>query len=248
MNDSSRKWDEPLRILRAKLAHGENTSQQELDAIVAEWKPRKKTLREHDSDEPLGLVDESGRALDLTAERWLCHLLGLRHRCVQVVLTWNNPKLGRVLLLQVRSWSKLDSPGHLDVSVGGHVSRTSAVDSLATAHREMFEELGLKPDDLDNNCLDLVDSYGNVDSCDNERFHNAEWRDLYVGEVTTNGFLNCRLIDGEVAGLYLCPTYELRNFVEQTSIPMTKSLGLFLSHVYPNQIGPHSRTTKTTSA
>jgi hypothetical protein len=110
-----------IEDLRLGLAHGKAAAQSELDAVIAELAPAKPSLRPKDKVERLPLFDDAGKKLGTQAPRWLCHVLALRHRCAHVLLVWHSPTIGDALVLQIRNWDKDDSPGCVDISVGGHI-------------------------------------------------------------------------------------------------------------------------------
>lgn len=216
-----------LEDLRIKLNHGDNTSQLELDNILHKLEEYKSFLRSNEKDEIFDLVDKQGNILDLTAPRWLCHLLGLRHTSVHVLLRWQSPHLGKVYILQIRSWVKSDSPGHLDISVGGHVVG-NAETTIETAYKEMKEELGIDRLDLRNTELHQKAGYESYNFNEREHFYNSEWRDIFVGDVKTNIFNIIRFSDNEVVGLYLCPVVDTENLLNQKIIPLASALKLSL--------------------
>ncbi len=222
------EWIKELSELRSQLAKGDNTTQAQLDEVCKNWEKRKKLLIPGEKEESFTLVDSQGREMQLTSPRWLCHLLGLRHRCAHVLLQWQSPGLGRVFILQVRSWTKSDSAGHLDISVGGHVQGNAPSASEETANREMEEELGLTRADLKGGKLISLGGYESYDECAQDNFYNAEWRDVYVGEITTTGLDKIHFKDNEVVGLYFCPESEASNLLKQKLIPIASALELSL--------------------
>ena len=222
-SDQLRELDD----LRRKLRRGDGATQKQLDAICARWSPYKGHLRPGEKDEILPLVDTRGEPTHLRAPRWLCHLLGLRHCCAHVLLQWQSTGLGRVFVLQIRSWTKSSFAGHLDISVGGHVSENAPPEE--TAYREMQEELGLTRDDLQNGALIFRQGYASYDENPEEHSYNAEWRQVYSGAITAAGLDGIRFDDREVAGLYLCPEAEAGNLLEQKQLPIASGLEFSLS-------------------
>jgi isopentenyldiphosphate isomerase len=87
------------------------------------------------------------------ADRREVHALQLPHRSIQVLLVNHRGEL----LIQKRHKDKLTFPGFWDVSCAGHVEEPDYtrgpdedLDSVyeAVARRELFEELGVRPDRL----------------------------------------------------------------------------------------------------
>jgi isopentenyldiphosphate isomerase len=216
-----------LRKLRSKLSYGDNTTQSELDLLhdkFSEYKPLADS-----AGEIFSLMDSQGKITGLTASRWLCHLLGLRHRSVHVLLQWQSPGMGNVFILQVRSWQKSDSPGCIDISVGGHVTTDIASSRVVdSAYREMKEELGLDRQNLIGKELLFQTGYESYDENESKNFYNAEWRDVYLGRLLTQNFNKLKFSDKEVVGLYLCPESEAKNLLSQTVIPIASALKLSL--------------------
>jgi 8-oxo-dGTP pyrophosphatase MutT (NUDIX family) len=186
------------------LEHGDGADQAKLLEIAADLAPERWTLRPGDREESLPLVNQHGVPTGATCPRWLCHVLALRHRCVHVLLIWKSPKLGNLLLLQIRDWNKDDSAGQLDLSVGGHVSRTESDAAGRAALDEMFEELNLELSDLETD-LQFIGGYAFDECRPDELFFNWEWRDLYIGRLNVESITRIGFTDGEVAGIVLVP-------------------------------------------
>ena len=215
-----------LHALRRQLSGGAGARQEQLDEICGRWEKHREVLRPGEKDEILDLVDALGRTVDLTAPRWLCHVLGLRHRSVHVLLCWYSPALGRVFVLQVRSWSKEMMAGQLDISVGGHVTAGASV--TETAYAEMDEELGLGRQHLQGGELTYCKGYESKTEADD--YCDLEWCEVYSGELATQGLERIHFKDGEVVGLYLCPQEEARNLLEQKIMPIASGLAHSLPH------------------
>jgi 8-oxo-dGTP pyrophosphatase MutT (NUDIX family) len=227
MSDIGCEHLDMLAAIRDQLDHGDNATQTLLDGIVDRWKPLRHILRPGEKDEDLELVGDDGSPLDLRAPRWLCHLLGLRHKCAHVLIRWTTPGLGRVLILQVRSWSKSDSPGQIDISVGGHVVGKSG--SEQTACGEMEEELGIGLGDLLNGRLSRLAGYpSELEEQPSKNFYNAEWRDVFMADLIPSHFDNIRFNDKEAVGLYLCPEPEAQNLREKGRLPIASALRQYL--------------------
>ncbi|MBI3724513.1 NUDIX domain-containing protein [bacterium] len=202
-----------LERARADLRHG--------DALVdsREIVSLARLFREHrresaSADEAFPLVDERGRPRrgpageELSAPRWLAHLLGLRHASAHVVLVAPNG----LLLLQKRSRTKDTAPGKLDTSVGGHVG--AGRDALGCALAEMQEELGLAASALARPLVPLGEPFGSLDRC--ERTLDAEVVTAFVGELAPGALDRVRFADGEVARLVLAPLSECRRLLARS--------------------------------
>lgn len=224
MSEANLSWDRELRDLRRRLAHGDNATQEELDEIVAAWESRRKQLRPGEKSEAFSLVDSQGVPNGLTAPRWLVHLLALRHRCAHVLVRWEAEGLGRVLVLQVRSWTKPDSPGHVDISVGGHVVGDATPED--TAYGEMEEELGVSRADLVGGELIGKGGYANPpEERPSKNFYNCEWRDVYIADLLPERFGRLNFRDKEVVGIYLCPESQGMNLVDnRAGVPVASGL------------------------
>ena len=204
-----------LDELRRQLANSEHAT---LQSVVSELTPFHEQLRPRDKSEALPLFNQEGSFLGIAAPRWICHVMALRHRCAHILLTWKSPAVGETLVLQIRDWKKDDSPGHLDISVGGHM--TSEASGPA---EEMLEELNLRESDLEGP-LQRVGGYSFDESRPEERFFNSEWRDVYLARLAADSIGRIRFPDGEVAGVVLIPLDGARRLLEQKKVPMASAL------------------------
>jgi isopentenyldiphosphate isomerase len=91
-------------------------------------------------DEPLDILDESGRQMREVIPKSEAHRLGLWHRCFHCWICGSDAG-GSYLLLQRRAATKDTWPGHLDVTAAGHLS---AGEETLDGLRELDEELGLR--------------------------------------------------------------------------------------------------------
>ncbi len=212
-----------IAACRSKFARGNEVSQTQIDGVAAELQPFRELLLPGEKEETFQLVDQYGGFRAVFAPRWLCHLLGLRHKVAHVVLHWRSPALGPAFVLQVRSWNKIDSPGALDISVGGHVNSGEGTTVRATASREMAEELGLQPADLLAS-LAYRASYETQQAQPDKHFCDVEHRDIFVGELKRQSLERISFSDREVVGLYLCPQREAENLLQQNVLAMASGL------------------------
>jgi isopentenyldiphosphate isomerase len=212
-----------LDRLRKALQHGAQTTQPQIDNLCRTWEPHVNSARK--DRERLVVVDDRGQPYrpQRLAPRWLCHLLGLRHRCAHVVLRWQSPSLGTTYILQVRGWDKDYLPGYLDSAVGGHIVGHASPEEAA--YGEMREELGISRDDLTDQRLLPVGEYATLDD-HRDDFYDVEWHVVYLGEV--RDLDGIRFADGEVVGLYLCPASEVENLVHQEILPVPQILKTIL--------------------
>lgn len=216
-------WVFELEEQRSLFRVDGRVTQSDVDTCTACWLPRRDQLCRNDKSELLQVVDRNGMPTGVTAQRWLCHLLGLRHRCVNVLLRWPSQKMGTVLVLQIRSWTKLESPGHVDISVGGHV--VGDAEPEATALLEMHEELGITASHLTENGIEWRGAYESpAEAVLSDGFFNCEWRDVYVAELRPECFHDIHFNDSEVVGLYLAPESEAERLLQQETIPFASAL------------------------
>ena len=130
----------------AQVKGGADLSTGDVQRLMATWQPVVQPVAKH--EEPFDLVTERGDTTGVIAPRWLCHLMGLCHRTVHLVL--RTPQ--DWLVLQMRS-RRVDWPGMLDLAVTGHVRAGLSWEEAIRA--EAAEELGL---DLTENAGMLVSS------------------------------------------------------------------------------------------
>jgi hypothetical protein len=211
-----------IQQLRHSLAHGKAATQSQLDLVTAELSRDKDSIRPKDKVEPLPLYEDTGKRLGTQAPRWLCHALALRHRCAHILLLWHSPTMGDALVLQIRNWDKDDSPGCVDISVGGHMTATdSSAEEAALSER--VQETGLKIQDLEGS-LEYVGGYSFDEERPGEYFFNSEWRDVYIAYVKQDSLSSIRFPDGEVAGIVLVPLKDAGKFLAQQIVPMASAL------------------------
>lgn len=159
-----------------------------------------------DKNEPLNIVDKDGTVIVLQDKtilnfpRWLCHLLGLRHRCSHGVVVMPNG----LILIQKRARLKDVSPGAFDVAVGGHVKDDDSYEE--TLFIEMGEELGFIKSDV-SKTLEIGMYESNV-MFPGFIFNSVEARKIYVVELLPGSFDRVKFEDKEVAGVYLCDEKE----------------------------------------
>jgi len=219
-----------LEEIRLEIKRGDEATQDHLNTVCEVIEKHKAKLVGDTSDELFAIVRRDKAISGLTAPRWLCHLLGLRHRCAHVALSWLSPELGKTFILQVRSWSKADSPGHIDISVGGHVKGSGSTEE--TAYKEMEEEFGIARGDLKDGRLYSVGVYESYNERKQQNFHNAEWREVFVGELATENLGKIRFKDSEVVGLHLCPASQARDLLDQKKLPIASALALSLPRCF----------------
>jgi isopentenyldiphosphate isomerase len=206
---------------RSALKNNNEIKQQEIDAIYSKVRPYSGLFLHGEKNELLNWVNSAGLMTDVKGPRWLFHLLGLRHKTSHILLHFNSPALLKVLVLQVRSWSKFDEPGHLDVSVSGHVTEDFTAEE--SAYREMQEEIGLKKEDL-RSALQWQFSYENFVSSPEINFYNLEWHEVYTAEINISTLARINFNDNEVVALYLHPFSQVKNLLTQKSIKLASGL------------------------
>lgn len=148
----------------------------------------------------------------LLVARWLCHLVGFRHRCTDIFL--DHPTLKDYTFVQLRSFGKADSPGHFDVPVGGHARGLDTPEE--TAQAELKGELHL---DIQQDIMRFrkIGSYDYCQSLDRPDFHNVEHRTVFCGIIKEAALPKIKFTDGEVAALCLFSIKELATMVKRAS-------------------------------
>ena len=189
----------------AQAKGGADLSTGDVQRLMATWQPLVQPVSKH--EEPFDLVTERGDTTGVIAPRWLCHLMGLCHRTVHLVL--RTPQ--DWLVLQMRS-RRVDWPGMLDLAVTGHVRAGLSWEEAIRA--EAAEELGL---DLSEDAGMLVpsslspvgDPYIRCEADSiNPPVHVCHVTQVFAATLTPSGLAGLRFADGEVVGLYLCSLAE----------------------------------------
>ena len=161
----------------------------------------------------------------LLAARWLCHLVGLRHRVVLLFL--DHPTLADHTLLQVRSFDKPESPGLFDLPAAGHVSDLE--DLPAALRHELAEELHLELEALAG--FTLLGSYLLTDTSE---FQNVEHRTVYYGRLAADDWLTLSAASDELAAVLALPVAKLHTLIarhpEQVASGLLASFPLYLQH------------------
>ncbi len=201
-------------------------TQDKIDKLIEEFEPQRDKLIPNEKEEEFDLVNNIGKQTGVKAPRWLCHLVGLKHFAAHISLYFSAQDTS-ILVLQVRSWTKSDSPGHLDISVGGHVK--SGKTSHETALSEMEEEIGFSTQDLVQKDFKKTNEYTAYNTS-GEWFHNNEWCEVFSGEVKLDSISKLKFIDGEVVGMYLCPKSELTALIKQDTFSIAPALKNFIRY------------------
>nr|CAD1825601.1 unnamed protein product [Ananas comosus var. bracteatus] len=125
--------------------------------------------------ELLDVLTRTGEKTGISKPRGLVHRDGDYHRAVHV---WIYAESTRELLLQRRADCKESWPGQWDISSAGHISAGDS--SLATARRELYEELGIS---LPKDAFELIFVFLQECTINNGKYINNEYNDVYL--VTT---------------------------------------------------------------
>ena len=144
----------------------------------------------------------------LLMARWLCHLLGLRHKVVQLFI--DHPAGDSLTLVQVRSAQKVEAPGCFDAPAAGHVvgleSETGAM------FMELEQELGLALDDLDE--IEMVGAFHYCAPMASSPLCNVEFRVVFAGRLKPDRLQRIRFLDGEVAAISIFSLSELQALID----------------------------------
>jgi len=177
-------------------------------------------------------LDGNGEPV-LLVGRWLCHLVGLRHRSVHLFI--DHPTNLSYTLVQVRSFEKFESPGLFDLPAAGHV-----VD-LETAEDSLFKELEEELDWRKNDILDLkmIGSYNYAEPLSKPGLCNVEYRLVFRSRLKGDGMRSASFSDGEVAAISVFAVSEIRELIK--GFPERVASGLLQSFpVYAEARGDQS--------
>jgi len=162
----------------------------------------------------------------LLVARWLCHLVGFRHRCVHLFI--DHPTRDEYTLVQVRGVGKAESPGRFDVPAAGHIVGLESVTD--TLFKELAEELNLGQDDVHN--IEMVGSYNYYEPSTNPVLRNVEFRVVFRSRLKTDSLLKMRCVDREVAAISVFALSELQGlieaFPERVASGLTESFPVYL--------------------
>ena len=182
---------------------GDGFTQDRVKLLIAQFEP---IILPADSEriEQFALCDSSGNKNGMYAPRWLCHLVGLRHRAVEVGLC----TASGLVVLQIRSSTKSDWAGLPDMAVSGHLVGDAEFD--AAAMQEVEEEIGLSKSRAsewfrEGKLTRLGNPYLSLDIEANREipYFNREVRQIFTGTLTAAGLDAISFNDGEVGGLML---------------------------------------------
>lgn len=188
-----------------------------------------KTVRSHPAfarwfrEEVLLEGEWAGTRVLLTA-RWLCHLVGLRHKTVEIFI--DPPDLPGHTLVQVRGMEKFHSPGAFDIPCAGHVDGIDGDEE--SLRKELVQEINLTLDDMEG--LRLLERYNSFGE-DVPGRANYEHRVLYRARLKPGAMGKIRFADGEVAGMSVFSVAELRELVrmypERVAAGLSDAIGYY---------------------
>ncbi len=164
------------------------------------------------------LEGEYSGARVLLAARWLCHLIGLRHKTVEIFL--DPPDMPGHTMVQVRGMEKFQSPGAFDIPCAGHVDGVDGDEE--SLRKELEQEINLTLDDLED--LRLLERYNSFGEDEPGRA-NYEHRVLYRARLKPGAMNKIRFADGEVAGMSVFSVAELREMVRKYPERVAAGLG-----------------------
>lgn len=194
--------------LYRELEHGDGLTQGRMDELIAEWEPKIRPDAKERA-ENYAVCRPDGTTTGLIGPRWLFHLLGLRHRAVEIAFRTESG----LIVLQRRSPTKTDWPDSPDMAVAGHLPQQPDGSDLtweAGAWKEIAEEVGLEPQDaaktlLEGALIRVGEPYISLDIVTdrNPPFYNAEARQILAATLTGAGLARLHFADDEVASLLL---------------------------------------------
>ena len=188
-----------------------------------------KTVRNHPAyarwfREEVLLEGEWAGTRVLLAARWLCHLVGLRHKTVEIFI--DPPDMPGHTLVQVRGMEKFHSPGAFDIPCAGHVDGIDGEEE--SLRKELEQEINLTLDDLEG--LRLLERYNSFGE-DSPGRANYEHRVLYRARLKPGAMGKIRFADGEVAGMSVFSVAELRELVrkypERVAAGLSDAIGYY---------------------
>lgn len=191
-----------------RLKRGDSLTQPDLDELVRYWEPKIHPDIK-DRSENFVITRPDASTTGVVGPRWIFHLLGLRHRAVEIGFHTESG----LIVLQRRSATKTDWPDMPDMAVAGHIPQNpdgSDISFEEGARKEIEEEMGLAQTDevanLGEGRLQLVGMpYNSLDMQEqrNPPYYNAEVRQIFGGTLTGLALSRIRFTDNEVSGILL---------------------------------------------
>jgi len=170
-------------------------------------------------------VERDGRPVLLVA-RWLCHLVGFRHRSVHLFI--DHPTRDDYTLVQVRSVHKFESPGCFDVPVAGHVAGLES--TTDTLYKELEEELDLDRGDI--YVPEMVGSYDYRGPSSDPILRNVEFRVVFQSCLKADRLSSIGFVDREVSAISVFALSELEAIIntypERVASGLTESFPIYL--------------------
>jgi 8-oxo-dGTP pyrophosphatase MutT (NUDIX family) len=177
-------------------------------------------------------VEEGGQDSEpiLLIPRWLSHLVGFRHLSIHLFIDLPSPS--KLTMIQVRSGSRLESPGCFDLPVAGHRVNLDSIHETLVA--ELNEETNIEIDALEE--MEAIGEYNFSSSSDGSRLLNNEYRVVFRSRLKRiDSLANLKLPLREVAAMSFFSIPELRNIVtvfpERIASGLSASLPLYLRHL-----------------
>lgn len=127
--------------------------------------------------ELLEILNEDGSKSGVVRERGVAHCQGSLHPTVHIWIVQKRTDDGYDILLQKRSATKDSYPGRYDISAAGHVG--AGEDILASAVRELYEELGIRATKEDLTNIGSHKRY-EEDIFYGRAFKDYEWSHVYL--------------------------------------------------------------------
>lgn len=220
--DLSQEEGEQLRALDLRWRGGQG-HRQEIERTLERWRQRLGRPPSQ-SEERFDVVDPAGEPLGWSAPRWFCHLTGLRHRGVHLLL--RAPQ--GLWLLQKRARSRPHWPGCLEVSASGHLKAGQSWSQAAW--EELREEIGLLPRHLEAQALHPIAApYERYDQMGAPGWlRNRQMNQPWTGTLTAEGLAALKMEDGEVEALLLCRDAQVQRLVDEA-----QGLAPGLLHTWP---------------
>jgi isopentenyldiphosphate isomerase len=167
----------------------------------------------------------------LLIARWLCHLVGFRHRSVHLFI--DHPTQDDYTLVQIRGLSKFESPGCFDLPAAGHVVGLES--TMNTSFKELKEELNLDQDDVD--ALEILGSYNYEGGLSDLSLCNVEHRVVFRSRLKADKLSKIRFADREAAAISVFALPELQALIdadpERIASGLAASFPIYLRYKNP---------------